>query len=123
MSKRFFVISRLAIRNLRRQVRRTVLTSLAMIIGGMLLMISLPLGDGTHEAWIESGVRMGGGHITIQNPDFRASRKIEDRLPAESRTAAEEALLRAGLKEHIVTATPQLTVGGLASSPGGARPA
>ena len=43
MSKRFSVISRLAIRNLRRQVRRTILTSLAMIVGGTLLMISFLL--------------------------------------------------------------------------------
>ncbi len=122
MSQRFSVISKLAIRNLHRNLRRSVLTSLAMIVGGTLLMISLPLGDGTHEAWIESGVRMGGGHITIQNPVFRVSRKIEDRLPAEARAAAEEALSQAGIKERIVTATPQLTVGGLASSPAGARP-
>ncbi len=74
MSKRFHVVARLAVRNLRRHVRRSVLTSLAMIVGGALLMMSLPLGDGTHEAWIESAVRMGGGHITIQNPDFRTSR-------------------------------------------------
>ena len=86
-------------------------------------MIALSLGDGTHEAWIESGARMGGGHITIQDPDFHSSRKIEDRLPAEARAAAEEALSLARIKEHIITSTPQLTIGGLASSPAGARPA
>ena len=123
MSKHFFVISKLAVRNLRRQVRRTVLTSLAMIVGGTLLMISLPLGDGTHEAWIESAVRMGGGHITIQKPGFRTSRKIEDRLTAEARAAAEQALTRVGANEGTVSATPQLTIYGLASSPAGARPA
>ncbi len=123
MSKHFFVISKLAVRNLRRQVRRTVLTSLAMIVGGTLLMISLPLGDGTHEAWIESAVRMGGGHITIQKPGFRTSRKIEDRLTAEARAAAEQALTRVGANERTVSATPQLTIYGLASSPAGARPA
>ena len=123
MSKRFQVVSRLAVRNLRRHVRRSVLTSLAMVVGGALLMISLPLGDGTHEAWIESAVRMGGGHITIQNPDFRTSRKIDDRLSGDARAAAEEALSQAEIAERVLIATPQLTLGGLASSAAGARPA
>ena len=86
-------------------------------------MISLPLGDGTHEAWIESAVRMGGGHITIQNPDFRTSRKIDDRLSGDARAAAQEALSQAGIAERVLIATPQLTLGGLASSAAGARPA
>jgi ABC-type lipoprotein release transport system permease subunit len=123
MSKHFRVVSRLAVRNLRRHVRRSVLTSLAMIVGGALLMISLPLGDGTHEAWIESAVRMGGGHITIQNPDFRTSGKIDDRLPGDVRAAAEEALAQSGIAERVRIATPQFTLRGLASSASGARPA
>ena len=86
-------------------------------------MMSLPLGDGTHEVWIESAVRMGGGHITIQNPDFHTSRKIEDRLPGDARAAAEEALSQAGIAERVLIATPQLTLGALASSAAGARPA
>ena len=57
MSRKLEVLSGLALRNLRRYLRRTLLTSSAMVIGGTFLMISLPLGDGTHEAWIESAVR------------------------------------------------------------------
>ena len=61
MTRKAAVIVLLAVRNLRRYLRRTVLTSLALVLGGALLMISLPLNDGTHEAWIFSGVRMGSG--------------------------------------------------------------
>lgn len=123
MNQRLRVVARLAVRNLRRHVRRSVLTSLAMIVGGTLLMMSLPLGDGTHEAWIESAVRMGGGHITIQNPEFRASRKIEDRLSSDAREATGAVLARGEIAERVLIATPQLTLGGLASSSAGARPA
>ena len=123
MSTHLHIIATLAVRNIRRHFGRSLLTSLAMIVGGTLLMITLPLGDGTHEAWIESAVRMGGGHITIQDPEFRLSRKIEDRLPADARAAAENALAQAGIAEAVVIATPQLTIGGLASSALGARPA
>lgn len=86
-------------------------------------MMSLPLGDGTHEAWIESAVRMGGGHITIQNPEFRRSRNLEDRLPADAREAAEDALSEPAIADRVRIATPRLTLGGLASSSAGARPA
>ena len=117
------VIVVLALRNLRRQLRRTLLTSLAMIIGGGLLIFSLTLGDGTHEEWIESGVRMGSGHVTIEHPEFRTSRKIEDRLPEAARKATEHALASAGIAEQVQTVSAKLVITGLASSAAGARPA
>jgi ABC-type lipoprotein release transport system permease subunit len=113
---------RLAVRNLRRQTRRTILTSLAMIVGGTLLMFSLPLGDGTHEDWIESAVRMGGGHLSIQAPGYHTSRKIEDRLSAEARSVAEAVLASPAIASHLVDVVPRIEIGGLASSPTGARP-
>jgi ABC-type lipoprotein release transport system permease subunit len=121
--RRALILIDLALRNLRRHVRRTLLTSLAMIVGGALLMISLPLGDGTHEMWIESGVRMGSGHVSIQTPEFHASRKIEDRLSARARSEAEAVLSEPSIARYVITASPQLAVGGLVSSPAGARPA
>ncbi len=116
-------MTRLALRNLRRQARRSLLTAAAMIIGGILLMFSLSLGDGTHEDWIESGVRMGSGHISIQAPGFQASRKIEDRLSGQGRRAAEAALRAPTISQFVSGFVPRLALGGLASSPAGARPA
>jgi ABC-type lipoprotein release transport system permease subunit len=123
MMRRAAILVDLALRNLRRHLRRTLLTSLAMVVGGTLLMISLPLGDGTHEMWIESGVRMGSGHLSIQAPDFHASRKIDDRLTARARSGAEAVLSDPEIARYVTTASPQLAVNGLVSSPAGARPA
>ena len=119
----FGVLTTVALRNLRRQLRRTLLTASAMIIGGGLLMFSLTLGDGTHESWIDSGVRMGTGHVTIESPEFRVSRKIEDRLPAEARATAERVLESAEIAEQVKTVSAKVIIQGLASSPAGARPA
>jgi ABC-type lipoprotein release transport system permease subunit len=122
MTRRLGVLVDLACRNLRRHLRRTILTALALVVGGTLLMITFPLGDGTHEAWIESGVRMGSGHASIQRPGFQTSRKIEDRLSREARAQAEAALEGPEVRGYVTAVSPQLAVSGLASSPTGARP-
>ena len=117
------VLVLLALRNLRRHVRRTVLTATAMIVGGALLVFTFALGDGSHEQWIDSGVRLGEGHVTIERPEFRVSRRIEDRLPAEVRQAAEAAFAAPDVAPRVVATTAKLAVTGLASSAAGSRPA
>lgn len=116
------VIGLLALRNLRRHLRRTLLTALAMLVGGALLMFSLSIGDGTHESWIDSGVRMGTGHITIESPDFQVSRKIDDRFSGDARAVVAAALRDPGVAEQITAVSTKIIVQGLASSAAGARP-
>ena len=117
------VLVLLAMRNLRRHVRRTVLTASAMTVGGALLVFTFSIGDGSHEQWIDSGVRLAEGHVTIERPGFRVSRRIEDRLPAEVRRAAEEAFASPEVALRVVATTAKLAVTGLASSAAGSRPA
>ena len=113
----------LAMRNLRRHLRRTLLTASAMIIGGGLLIFSLSFGDGSHEQWIDSGVRLGTGHVTVERPEFRLRRRIDDRLPAEVRRAVEEAFGSPEIAPYVVATSSKLSINGLASSAAGARPA
>ena len=117
------VIVTLALRNLRRNVRRTILTATALIIGGALLIFALLFGDGTHEQWIDSGVRTGSGHVTIERPEFRLSRKIEDRLPASTPRLVMTALESPDIATQVRAVFTRITVSGLASSAAGARPA
>ena len=117
------VIIVLAMRNLRRQLRRTMLTAAVMVIGGALLIFSFALGDGTHENWIDSGVRTSTGHVTIEQPEFRLSRKIEDRLATDVRSLTERALASPEIAPHVVAVSARLSINALASSPAGARPA
>ncbi len=113
----------LAMRNLRRHLRRTVLTASAMIVGGALLVFSFTIGDGGHEQWIDSGVRLGNGHVTVERPEYRVSRRIDDRLPADVRRAAEQALAAPEVAPHVLATSAKLSINGLASSSAGARPA
>ena len=113
----------LAMRNLRRQLRRTTLTTAVMVIGGALLIFSFALGDGMHETWIESGIRTSTGHITIEQPEFQRSRKLEDRLTADVRHQTERALESPAIAPHVVAVSARLSISALASSAAGARPA
>ena len=112
----------LAMRNLRRQLRRTMLTAAVMVIGGALLIFSFALSDGTHEQWIDSGIRTSTGHITIEQPEYRLSRKLEDRLVTDVRGKAEQALAAPEIAAHVVAVSSRLSVSALASSAQGARP-
>lgn len=60
------ILTKLAWRNLWRNIRRTLITMVAIGLGLALAMVSIGLGDGGHQQMIESGVRMGAGHITVQ---------------------------------------------------------
>ena len=116
------VILKLAFRNLRRQLRRSLLTASAMVVGGGICVFSYSLGDATHEQWIDSGVRMGSGHVTVERPEFRLSRKVDDRLPSQVRQVTEQALQSPELAAQVVAVSARLTISGLASSATGARP-
>ena len=117
------VILMLALRNLRRNLRRTVLTATAFIIGGALLTFAQTFGDGTHEQWIDSGVRTGSGHVTVEVPGFRVSRKIEDRLPGGTLQLVRAAVDSSAAADRVTDVFYRLTINGLATSASGARPA
>ncbi len=119
----FRVLVRLALRNLRRHLRRTVLTAGAMIVGGAVLVLSMTLGDGSHEQWVDSGVRLGSGHVTVERPEYRLRRRIDDRLTADVRRSAEQALASPEVAPHVAATSAKLGINGLASSAAGARPA
>ena len=112
----------LALRNIRRQVRRSLLTGVAMALGVALLAFSRALGDGAHEDWIESGVRMGSGHIAIQSPGYHASKSLDDRLGPEALAHANQVLQRSDVASSVVAVATRLEVQGLAQGPTAALP-
>ncbi|MDH5197528.1 MAG: ABC transporter permease [Gemmatimonadota bacterium] len=122
MMTRLGLLVRLALRNLRRQARRSVLTASAMVLGLALLVFTRSIGDGAHETWIKAGVRLASGHVTVVAPDYLPRRTIEDRLRAAGARAALDALARSDLAPLVEIAAPRLELRALASSPRGAVP-
>ena len=111
----------LALRNLRRELRRSALTAAAMALGLALLIFSRSLADGAHEEWIDSGVRLGSGHVTINAPGYRDSDSLDDRLTGPQLEASLAAVAGALLPEPPL-ATVRVSTRGLASTPAGALP-
>ena len=119
---RLGILVRLAGRNVMRQRRRSALIALAMILGVALLIFFLALGDGMHAQWIDAGVRLAGGHVSVETPAFRRSASLDDRLDSTAATRVALAVTDPAVAPFIAAAAPRLTVSALASSASSALP-
>jgi ABC-type lipoprotein release transport system permease subunit len=85
------MILRIALRNVVRQRRRSVLTMLAIVLSFALLIVLTGIADGAHEQMAEIGVRMGLGDVVVYADGYRDDPSL-DRLvrdPDRVKTAAE----------------------------------
>jgi putative ABC transport system permease protein len=123
MSARGRIRVRLALRNLRRQKRRSLLSGSAMMLAMALLLFSRTIAEGGHEDWITAGVRMANGHVAVEAPEYRTRRTLEYRLSADVRAAVRDALTAPEISRRLVASAPRLTIQGLASSSAAALPA
>ncbi|MCH1570928.1 MAG: hypothetical protein L7S64_06235, partial [Longimicrobiales bacterium] len=89
---RTLILLRLAGRGVGRNLRRSLLTAAAMVVGLALLIFSRALAEGTHEQWIDSAVALGSGHVAIQAPGYLETGKLEDRLDGPTAARAIEAV-------------------------------
>jgi ABC-type lipoprotein release transport system permease subunit len=116
------LLLRLAFRNVRKSVRRSLLTASAMVLGLALLILSRTLADGAHETWIDQGVRLGSGHVAVQGAGFQQTGSLSDMLSAVDLARAVEAADVPQVATHLTSAAPRLAVQGLASSAGSSAP-
>ncbi len=76
---------RIAWRNLWRNKRRTGLTLLAIGFGGGLAVLVTAMTDKSFADFIDTAARLGGGHVTIQDPAYLDSPTFAHALPAADR--------------------------------------
>jgi len=114
--ERSLLIVRMAFRNLRRQLRRSLLTASAMVLGIGLLMFIRALEGGAHLMYVETATRMGTGHIAMEHPDYMGSQDLDDRIAASDLEGASRAVEEAARPEELLAVFPQVKVGGLAQS-------
>lgn len=80
-------IASMAWRNLWRNRRRTIVTLSSIAFGMMLAVLFTGIGDANFSQMIDLAARMGGGHVTLQHPEYLEA-------PTFSRTVANAATLR-----------------------------
>jgi len=113
---------RIAARNVARQGRRSALIAAAMTLGVATLAIFLALGDGMHAQWIDAGVRLADGHVTLEAPGYRPSMDVANRLDSLAVDAVRAALAAPDVARDVRAAAPRLAVNALASSAASALP-
>jgi putative ABC transport system permease protein len=116
MMERTRLLARIALRNVRRQARRSLLTASAMVLGIGLLMAVRALEAGAHLMYVETAVRLGAGHVSVEHPEFAATQDLEHRIPATALHRAGEAVAVAAGEAELRAVLPRVTVGGLAQS-------
>ena len=114
------MIVKIAWRNLWRQTRRTLLTVLTVALGLALLLISVGLGDGAHRQMIDSAVRLGSGHLIIQQAGYLESSEVGQVLSGPHLAEAEEWVEKNRTRFPIRQRLPRVFASGLASSADGA---
>jgi ABC-type lipoprotein release transport system permease subunit len=81
-------LASMAWRNLWRHRRRTLLTLSSIAFGTMLAVLFTGLGDSNWSEMIQLAARLGGGHVTLQHPEYLDT-------PTLSRTVRDVDQLRA----------------------------
>jgi len=97
------LILRLAFRNVRRNLRRTIITISAIALGLAMLIVSSGFGDGAHGQMIEAGVKAMAGHVVIQGKGWQKKREVEIVVPDSPEVARRmgEALPGAKIVERV----------------------
>lgn len=75
------LILKMALRNLRRNIRRSTITAVAIAFGLALLVFSSGFADGAHGQMIEAGVQAMAGHVVIQGEGWQSKREVEILVP------------------------------------------
>ena len=108
------MLIKIALRNIVRNGRRSIITILAITAGLSVLTLSLTLRTGQYTEMINSGVSQLAGHVVIQQHGYQKERDAE--LFFNDRTAIYTALEQAYPDAVITTRS---FVGGLLSSTSG----
>ena len=70
-------IPAIAWRNLWRNRRRTILTLISISFGVFLAIMFTAMQDRNWSDMIDLAARLGGGHVTLQHPDYRDSPSLK----------------------------------------------
>ena len=94
----------MAWRNLWRNRRRTLITLCGIVFGTFLAVLFTGMGDSMWDKMINLAARMGGGHVTIQHPEYLETPSLK-RTVTGTAALRETALTQAHVNEVMVRVT------------------
>src|SRR3569833_3537279 len=103
------MLLRIALRNLLRQRRRTLILLITVVFSLALLLVFTGLADGGHQAMADIGVRMGLGHVVVYPAGYRADPTLEHTI--DDPAAIESAIAKLG--PSVAHVAPRLRTDGL----------
>ena len=74
-------LPQMAWRNLWRNRRRTLVTLSSIAFGTMLAVLFTGMGDHNFSDMIDLAARLGGGHVTVQHPEYLDHPKMRYTIP------------------------------------------
>lgn len=108
------LLLRLAVRNLRRNTRRTLITSAGIALGLALMAAVNTLQEGAHQDMVRTAVSLMAGHVVVQAPGWQEE-------PDAAKVVTGSAEVAAALRQALPKASVgrRLFVDGLLTSPAG----
>lgn len=96
-------LASMAWKNLWRQKRRTLITASSIAFAVFLASMLIGLNDQNWETVINTAARIGGGHITVQHPEYQEKSTLSRTVPHTAQKI--QALMQV---EHVVHALPRI---------------
>ena len=110
---------KMAWRNMWRNWRRTLIASIAIVLGMVLLVFMDALIRGSDQAIYSNAVRLYGGNVQVHAPGFRDK---SARLPLLPLDDADVVIAKVNKEPNVVNASKRISTGGMVSSSEGSYP-
>jgi ABC-type lipoprotein release transport system permease subunit len=114
-----FKYTKMAWRNMWRNWRRTLIASIAIVLGMILLIFMDAMIRGSDQAIYANAVRLYGGNVQVHAPGFRDKSSRLPLLPLED---ADVVIERASNKPNVVSVAKRISTGGMVSNREGTYP-
>jgi ABC-type lipoprotein release transport system permease subunit len=110
---------KMAWRNMWRNWRRTLIATIAIVLGMILLIFMDAIIRGSDQAIYSNAVRLYGGNVQVHAPGFREK---SSRLPLLPLDDADVVIAKVNDEPNVVNASKRISTGGMVSSREGSYP-
>lgn len=110
---------KMAWRNMWRNWRRTLIATIAIVLGMILLIFLDAMIRGSDQAIYSNAVRLYGGNVQVHAPGFRDNSTKLPLLPLDN---ADIVVAKANEEPHVINVSKRINTGGMVSSREGSYP-